>query len=302
MSLFNKLIAWGIPVTPKPIVKYFSDPYIAGSKLEDAVKVIKELNSQGMMATIDILGEEITHMDQANAAANEYLDVVKAIEEHQLDANISVKPTHMGLNLDDDQAFKNIDKIITLAKEKNNFVRIDMEDNTTTTKTIDMYRHFREKFGEEHVGTVIQSYLRRTMDDIRGLAAEKANLRLCKGIYIEPRRISYRDYWTINWNFTLALETLLKAGSYVGIATHDERLVWDALRIIEDLGLKNDQFEFQMLLGVDPLLRQIILDHGYRLRVYVPYGKDWYAYSVRRLKENPNIARNALNAMFKRDL
>jgi proline dehydrogenase len=169
-----------------------------------------------------------------------------------------------------------------------------------TDQTLAIFRALRARHGE-CVGTVLQAYLRRSMDDARALAAEKAHLRLCKGIYIEPRRIAWRDYWTVNNNFTRMLQHLLQHGSFVGIATHDERLVWEAIRIIEDLGLSNDQFEFQMLLGVDPLLRKIILDRGYKLRIYVPFGQQWYAYSVRRLKENPNIARNALAALLRRD-
>lgn len=297
MSLFNKMIVWGLPITPKFVVKYFSNPYIAGPKLKDAINTAKELNAQGMMTTIDVLGETITNIEQSNEAANLYLQVLDAIEEHKLDSNISVKPTHMGLNLDDDQAINNLDMIIKYAKLKNNFVRIDMEDHTVTSKTLEIYHSLRQKYGES-VGTVIQAYMRRTIDDVTELGAEKANIRLCKGIYIEPRRISWRDYWTVNNNFNRALKILLEGGSYVGIATHDERLVWEAFRIIEEMGLQKEQFEFQMLLGVDPLLRQIILDKGYRLRVYVPFGDEWYAYSVRRLKENPNIARNALQAIF----
>jgi proline dehydrogenase len=300
MSLFNKLVIYGLPITPKPIVGYFSKPYIAGPELVDAVNVVKELNSEGIMATIDVLGEEINKIEQSNEAAGLYMQVLDAIKEHNLDSNISLKPTHMGLKLDPQQAYRNIDMIIAKAKEMDNFVRIDMEDHTVTTETIEMYHKFHEKYGE-NVGTVIQAYMRRTIDDVKALGKVKANIRLCKGIYIEPRRISYRDYWTVNKNFTWAMEVLLKAGSYVGIATHDERLVWEALKLIDELNLKKEDFEFQMLLGVDPLLRKIILDHGYRLRVYVPFGQDWYPYSVRRLKENPNIAKNALQALFRND-
>jgi proline dehydrogenase len=300
MSWFNKLIVYGLPLTPKPVVKYFSAPYIAGPDILDAINTTRELNNDGMMATIDILGEEITHLDQADAAAKLYIEVLDAIEAHDLDANVSVKPTHMGLNLDADHAVNNIRGIVRHAKDKNNFVRIDMEDHTVTSQTIDAYRLLRKEFGE-HVGTVIQAYMRRTIEDVKGLGAEKANLRLCKGIYNEPRRIAYKDYWTINNNFAWALDILLQSGSYVGIATHDERVVWDSLRLIEKYKLSPDQFEFQMLLGVDHTLRKIILDHGYRLRIYVPFGKDWYPYSVRRLKENPTIARHALMALFKKD-
>jgi proline dehydrogenase len=300
MSLFNKLVVLGLPITPKPIVKYFSDPYIAGPDLIDAINTSRQFNGEGMSVTIDVLGEEIARLEQADEAANLYIEVVDAIADHSLDATISVKPTHMGLNLDAQAAQANLDRIIAHAKSRNNHVTIDMEDHTVTDQTLTIFRALRARHGE-CVGTVLQAYLRRSMDDARALAAEKAHLRLCKGIYIEPRRIAWRDYWTVNNNFTRMLQHLLQHGSFVGIATHDERLVWEAIRIIEDLGLSNEQFEFQMLLGVDPLLRKIILDRGYKLRIYVPFGQQWYAYSVRRLKENPNIARNALAALLRRD-
>ncbi len=297
MSLFDKMIVWGIPFVPKPIVGFFSKNYIAGSKLEDALRVVKDLNSQGMMATMDLLGEEITRLEQAAAAAEEYKLMLKTIDEQKLDANVSLKPTHMGLNLDAEFCYNNIRNIVETAKSYDNFVRIDMEDHTVTDKTIDMYLNLKSEF-EGHVGTVIQSYLRRTSDDVNRLMKHKANLRLCKGIYVEPREIAYKDMAIINENFNHSLEKLLRNKCYVGIATHDEKLVWYALKVIEDLMLNRDEYEFQMLLGVDEQLRKIIVNAGHRLRVYIPYGKDWYAYSTRRLKENPRMARMVLKKIF----
>ena len=289
MGLLDKLTVWSLPFIPKPIVGYFSKPYIAGSKLEDAVKIIKELNGRGIMATIDLLGEEITHKDQAAAAAEEYKDILREIDREKLDANVSVKPTHMGLLLDEEFCFNNIRAIVQEAVKFNNFVRIDMEDHTATDQTIDMYLRLKKEF-DGHVGTVIQSYMRRTMDDINHLIEHKANLRLCKGIYNEPREVAYKDMFSINDNYNYNLRKLLSNGCYTGIATHDEKLVWYALSVIDELKLDKKDYEFQMLLGVDEQLRDIIVAAGHRMRIYVPYGKDWYAYSVRRLKENPRMA------------
>ena len=289
MSLFDKLTVWALPFVPKPIVGYFSRPYIAGSKLEDAVRIIKDLNSKGIMATIDLLGEEITHKDQSAAAAEEYKEIVREIDKQKLDANVSVKPTHMGLLLDEEFCYNNIRAIIQEAVKFNNFVRIDMEDHTTTDKTIEIFLRLKKEF-DGHVGTVIQSYMRRTMDDINHLIEHKANLRLCKGIYNEPREVAYKDMFSINDNYNYNLRKLLTNGCYTGIATHDEKLVWYALSVIDELKLDKKDYEFQMLLGVDEQLRDIIVAAGHRMRIYVPYGKDWYAYSVRRLKENPKMA------------
>jgi len=297
MNLLDKLTVWSLPFIPKPIVGYFSKPYIAGSKLEDAVRIIKELNSKGMMATIDLLGEEINRKEQAAEAAEEYIQIVREIDKQKLDANVSVKPTHMGLLLDKEFCYNNIRRIIEEAVKYDNFVRIDMEDHTTTNDTINIYLRLKKEFGE-HVGTVIQSYMRRTVDDINKLIEYKANLRLCKGIYIEPREVVYKDMFSINDNYNYNLKKLLKNGCYTGIATHDEKLVWYALALIDEFKLNKQDYEFQMLLGVDEELRDIIVKNGHRMRIYVPYGKDWYAYSTRRLKENPKMAGYVLKKIF----
>jgi len=297
MSLLDKLVVWSIPFVPKPLVGYFSRDYIAGDSREHAVSKVKELNSLGMMATLDFLGEEITSKAQAEAAANEYIAMLDIIEQEKLDSNISIKPTHMGLNLDQEFAHKNIRRIVEKAKEHGNFVRIDMEDRHVTTKTIELYLKLKKDF-DGHVGTVIQSYLRRTNDDVGMLIEHKANLRLCKGIYVEPREVAFKDMAIINECYKYNLERLLKNGCYVGIATHDEKLIWHALRIIDALNLPREAYEFQMLLGVDEQLRDILVKSGHRLRVYVPYGHDWYAYSTRRLKENPRMAGMVFRKVF----
>lgn len=296
MSLLDKMVVWSLPLVPKPLVGYFSREYIAGPEMKDALEVVKELNARGIMATLDLLGEEVERREQSIAAADEYIEMLEQISRLKLDANISLKPTHMGLLLDNAFCFENIERIIKKARELNNFVRIDMEDHTTTTNTIDFYLRYKEKYNG-HVGTVIQAYLRRTNDDIAHLMEQRANLRLCKGIYVESRDIAYKDMAIINESYKYNLERLLRAeGCYVGIATHDEKLVWHAQRLIHDFNIPREKYEFQMLLGVDPQLRDIIVKEGHRLRVYVPYGREWYAYSTRRLKENPRMA----GMMFKK--
>jgi proline dehydrogenase len=298
MNWFNKLISLVLPFVPKPIVRFFSRHYIAGNTLEDAVKVVRDLNQQRMMATIDVLGEEVRVKDQSLHAVDLYKKVLDAIHQEKLDANISLKPTHMGLNLDKAFCIQNIRSLIEYARKYNIFVRIDMEDATTTDDTINMYLNSKKEF--ENVGTVLQSYMRRFIEDINLLIPHIPNLRLCKGIYNEKREIAYKDKVIINWNFNYGLEKLLSHGCYVGIATHDEKLVWHALKLIDSLKLTAKDYEFQMLLGVDHELRRILVNSGHRLRVYVPFGTEWFGYSTRRLKENPAIAGHIIRNIFDR--
>ncbi len=297
MSLLNRMVATVLPAVPKSIVRHFSRPYIAGETVDDMVKTVKGLNADGYLATVDILGELAKSSDRAEAAGEEYLRVMDEMVARGLKAKISVKLTQMGLKLDKDLCYSIMKRIVAKAEEQNSFVRIDMEDSSGTSDTLAIYERLRERFGDR-VGPVIQAYMRRSFDDVRKLAAHKANVRVCKGIYVEPREIAYKDGEIINRNFELLVEELVEAGSYVGIATHDERLVWSAFEIIERLGLAPEQYEFQMLLGVDEELRHIIRDAGHRLRVYVPFGIKWYAYSVRRLRENPAIVGHVLENVF----
>jgi len=297
MSLFDKLVVWSIPLIPKSIVGYFSKNYIAGPELADAVRKAKELNALGIMTTMDLLGEESKTNEEAEEAVAEYMRILKTIDNEKLNANLSVKPTQMGLLIDKEFCFQNIRKIVAEATRRNNFVRIDMEDHSTTSNTFSMYLRLKEEFSD-HVGTVIQAYLRRTSADINNLIENNANLRFCKGIYVEKRSIAYKQMPIINENYKFNLKKLLHNKCYTGIATHDEILVWYAMSLIERYKLKPDEYEFQMLLGVDEELRQIILDSGHRLRVYVPYGKEWYPYSTRRLKENPKMAGYVVKHIF----
>jgi len=289
MSLLDKLVVTALPLVPKPIVHHFAAPYIAGAHLTDAVRVVRDLNRQGISATIDVLGESVSEIAQTEYAVNQYLKVLHAIEEHELDANISIKPTQLGLGLDPEMCRKNYLRIIEALRKQKNFLRIDMEDSPYTTLTFDLFDALRKEY--DRVGVVIQAYLRRTITDLRErLIPAGANIRICKGIYIEPREIAYKDYEIVRKNFLLLLEEALGAGLYVGIATHDEMLIWEAYRMISRMGLAPDRYEFQMLLGVGEHLRRQIVRDGHKMRVYVPFGRDWYAYSTRRLKENPKIA------------
>jgi proline dehydrogenase len=289
VALFDRAIVRLLPAVPRPVVRRLSEPYIAGRSLADACKVVKRLNGAGKMATIDVLGEEITEADEARAIAETYKDVFRAIEREQLDSNVSVKLTALGLKLDYGLCRENLEVVVSHAAESGNFVRIDMEDSSTTEDTLQLYRDARAD-GFENVGVVLQAYMRRTLDDIDSLADLVPNVRLCKGIYLEPPEVAYQDFEEVRANFVRALEALLDVGSYVGIATHDEWLLGEGQRLVDEHGLGRDGYEFQMLLGVREALGDRLVSDGHRLRIYVPFGEHWYGYSLRRLQENPKIA------------
>ncbi|MEA2564589.1 MAG: proline dehydrogenase [Acidobacteriota bacterium] len=295
MSTFNRLLVTGLPIVPKPLVGKVASRYVAGESLADAVRVVRKLNEQGAMATIDVLGEEVSEREKALAAVEEYLQVFDTIAVEGLDSNVSIKPTLLGLKIDESFCRDNIERIVAKAKEHGNFVRIDMEDNTTTDATLRIFHELYARYG--NVGPVLQAYMRRTLSDIAALP-EGSTVRLCKGIYVEPRTIAWKGFETIQANYVRALEKLIERGVYPGIATHDEYLTCRAVGLIDKHGLKREQYEFQMLLGVDEELRRILIAGGHRLRVYVPYGRDWYPYSMRRLRENPEVARHVLKAML----
>jgi proline dehydrogenase len=287
--LLDRAIVRMLPAVPRPLVHKLAQRYIAGPALEDACRVVKTANAQGKLATIDVLGEEITRDDEARAIAQAYRDVFETIERQGLDSNVSVKLTGLGLKLDHALCRENLESVVREAARRNNFVRIDMEDSSTTDETLALYRELREA-GLDNVGVVLQAYLRRTLDDIRALADLQPSVRLCKGIYVEPPELAYQGYEEVRANFVRTLEALLDAGCYVGIATHDSWLVSEGRRIVARRGLEREQYEFQMLLGVTEALGDQLVREGHRLRIYVPFGEQWYAYSLRRLQENPRIA------------
>jgi len=298
MGLMDKAIVAAVPLVPRPLVRYFAGRYIAGDNLDDAVRVVKALNARGICATIDVLGEEVSTRDEALRAVENYLAVLAAVDAEKLDANVSLKPTMFGLKIDKAFCRANIATVCEAATGYGNFVRVDMEDATCTDDTLELYFELQAAYG--NVGTVVQSYLRRSLDDGVKLAAAGANLRLCKGIYDESRTVAYKKKAIVDANFGLLLDVLFGGGCYVGIATHDEKMVWEGLRAVHKFGLTRDRYEFQMLLGIDSRLRDIIVAAGHKLRIYVPFGTEWYPYSTRRLKENPQLAGSIFRNIFRK--
>jgi proline dehydrogenase len=279
VTVLDQAIVRILPAVPKPVVHLLSQRYIAGSTLADAVRVVQRLNGEAKAATVDVLGEEITHEDEARAIGQAYRDVFAEIEREELDANVSVKLTGLGLELGYDLCRENLAGVVSQGK----FVRIDMEDSSTTDDTLRLYRELRED-GHDNVGIVLQARLRRTLADIRALADLKPNVRLCKGIYLEPPSLAHTGYEAVRANYLAALRALSTTASHVAIATHDEWLIEQALRDLPP------SYEFQMLLGVREDRASELVRDGHRVRVYVPFGEQWYQYSLRRLQENPAMA------------
>jgi proline dehydrogenase len=283
LALLDRAIVRILPAVPRPVIRRIASRYIAGEELDDALATVARLNAAGKVATIDVLGEEIVNPDEAQAITRAYLDVLRGIEERRLQTNISVKPTALGLELGYELWRANIEVLVRDARERGDFVRIDMEDASTTDDTLRAYRELRE-VGYDNVGIVLQARLRRTLDDIAALADLRPSVRICKGIYLEPESIAYTRFEEIRESFVRCLEALRETASHLGVATHDEYLI-DAAK-----GLLRDRWEFQMLLGVRERLGDALVRDGYRLRIYVPFGRQWYEYSLRRLQENPRIA------------
>ena len=294
MSLFHRFIVLTLPIVPKFLVGRVASRYVAGESRRQAIATVGELNEQGAMATLDLLGEEVFEHGKARAAVREYTALYEEIDEHGLDANVSIKLTMLGLKIDEGLCRDNVEQLARTAAGFGNLLRIDMEDRTTTDATLRIYHQLQPELG--NLGVVFQAYMRRTLSDIGALPAEGANVRLCKGIYIEPRTSAWKGYETVRLNYVRALDKILRQGIYVGIATHDEYLVCAAAELIDRYQVPRDRYEFQMLLGVDEELRGILLDAGHRVRVYVPYGREWYAYSMRRLRENPEVAGHVVRA------
>jgi len=289
VTIFDRAIVRALPAVPRPVVKRLSSRYIAGTTLADACEVVRELNADRKEATLDVLGEEVKLREEAIGLRDAYRRALDTIEEDALRSNISVKLTALGLKLDRDLCRSNLIALVEEAARFGNFVRIDMEDSSTTSETLALYRALREE-QRDNLGVVLQAVLKRTLSDIAALAELRPNVRVCKGIYVEPPELAYQEDETIRLNFLDALEALFDLGSYVGIATHDDWLIGEALALIERRGLARDGYEFQMLLGVRPELGDELVREGHRLRIYVPFGRRWYEYSIRRLQENPKLA------------
>jgi proline dehydrogenase len=288
-----------MPLLPKVFVYQFARKYVAGTTKETALDAIKKLNDAGYLVTLDILGEHTESERAASNVADEYADLYREIGLRKLDSNISIKPSHIGSDLSEDIYNKNLDTIIKASEDSGNFLRIDMESSKTTDFTIGSF--IEERNNGFHIGTVFQAYLHRTFDDIRKLDPRNLNFRLCKGIYKESDDICINDRTEINNNYLKILRYAFDKDIYVGIATHDTTLLESVHSLIDEMGVSAHRFEFQVLYGV-PMhgWSQKNLDMGYRVRVYVPFGGDWYKYSIRRLKENPDIAGYIIKNIFSR--
>lgn len=290
MALFDRAIATNLKLIPKPIVRKIAARYVAGETLEEAVDEVRRLNGLGCMATLDLLGEAIRTEAETTEVVETYLRILEVIPAAGIDANISIKPTHFGLGIRPDLFHTNAMRVLTRAREAGIFVRIDMEDSPTTEGTLRGYARLREA-GFDNTGVVLQAALRRTPFDVRNLKSSRPNIRLCKGVYVEPPEVAWQSYEQINASYLEVLEDLLASPDYYpAIATHDDPLVDGAEALLARYPRPRDRYEFQMLLGVRPELRERILAAGHRLRVYVPFGASWYAYCLRRIKENPKIA------------
>lgn len=300
MPFLNKLVVATLPAVPVRLVRHFASRYIAGDSLEDALRCVRQLNNESVCATLDVLGEDIETPEQAVISRRQSIDVLHMISREQIDSNLSIKLTSLGLKLGRDVCRENVREILEVAAQYNIFVRFDMEDSSCTSDTIHIFRELQKEY--PNIGIVLQAYMRRSTDDVRDLAGSKTNFRLCKGIYKEPPGIAFQGREEVQQNFSDLLAEMFDRGCYVGIATHDSVLIDAAYRMIEERKLQKNQYEFQMLLGVRPELRKKIVKDGHRLRLYVPFGEHWYAYSLRRFKENPEIAGYIVKALFTKNV
>jgi len=301
-NMFNKFIAAILPYFPKKFIWIFSRSYISGVTIEDAMRVSKNFNSMKIKVTLDVLGEFIKTLDEAENNKKEYIDLIDVTYKNNIDGNFSLKPTSFGLLIDKEICYKHVREIVAYAAVRNGFIRIDMEDSPCTDMEIELFRRLINEF-PGNVGLVLQAYLRRTRKDIENMMdlnspVHPLNFRLCKGIYIEPEAIAYKKYDEINSHYLEDLEFMFKNNIYVGIATHDKPLIEGACRLIEKYNVPDTKYEFQMLYGVTPKQRDRIVAEGHKMRIYVPFGKQWFGYSTRRLKENPKIASHIIKAIF----
>ena len=300
--MLNKLLANALPYMPKKLIWIFSKRYIAGETIEDGLKASRELNKQGIEVTVDLLGEFISTIQEAEENRNKYIDLIERFTNEGIVGNFSVKPTMFGLLIDKEVCYTNIEAVVLKAVEKKTFIRIDMEDSQCVDDELDMYRKLQQKY-PANVGLVIQAYLRRTKNDLVNMSTihtngNPLNFRLCKGIYVEPKNIAFKAPEEIREHYLDDLRYMLDNNMYVGIATHDKHQIDNAMNIIKEKNIDKTKYEFQMLYGVTPELRSSIVKQGHKMRVYVPFGKDWFGYSTRRLKENPKMASHIVKALF----
>jgi len=300
--MFNKIIAAILPYFPKKFIWIFSRAYISGETVDDAMRESKVLNSKNIKVTLDVLGEFIKNLDEAEANKKEYLHLIDVSCKNKIDGNFSLKPTSFGLLIDKEVCYNHIREIVIKAASCNNFIRIDMEDSPCTDDEIALFRRLKAEF-PKNVGLVLQAYMRRTLNDLKQMldlnsAEIPLNYRLCKGIYVEPESIAYKKYEEINQHFLEDLEFMFANKIYAGIATHDKPLIDGAYNLIKKYNVPRNMYEFQMLYGVTPKLRDSVVSAGHTMRVYVPFGKQWFGYSTRRMKENPKMATHIIKAIF----
>jgi len=300
--MLNKILANALPYMPKKLIWIFSKRYIAGETIEDGLKACRELNRQGIEVTVDLLGEFISTIEQAEENKNKYIAIIERFTSEGIIGNFSLKPTMFGLLINKDICFAIIEEVVKKAVEKKTFVRIDMEDSQCVDNELEMFRKLLQRY-PAHVGLVLQAYLRRTMNDLINLESIQVNgtslnFRLCKGIYIEPKHIAFKGFEEVREHYIDDLNFMFDHNMYVGIATHDKFLADKAMNIIREKNIGKSKYEFQMLYGVTPELRSTIVKQGHKMRVYVPFGHDWFGYSTRRLKENPKMASHIIKALF----
>ena len=297
MKLINNLIIQILPFLPKFLVKIVASPYIAGITDEEMLQNVEKLNRKGFKVAIDILGEHVKTENEAEEITKRYSRIYDEINKRNLLANISIKLTHIGQDLGLDIVRNNLSKLVEAAKKNNNFLRLDMENVPYTSETIQLYKEMFNNYNQ--IGIVIQAYLHRSIDDIKALSNDKFNVRICKGIYVEDPHLVLNDYDDIRENYISLVKESLNNGSYVGIATHDEFLIDSLYSWILENNISKDRYEFQVLHGV-PMQKKLkkLMEDGNIVRVYLPYGDNWYDYSVRRLKENPKMAGYIIKNLF----
>lgn len=296
--MINRLISYTLPVFPKSMAGIMAKRYIAGETRQDAIRKAMDFRESGFSSTIDLLGEDLTSMDQAGRVLEEYLGLMSGIVKTDVSRNVSIKLSHFGLRIDREKTFENLVRLYDFAGENDFFIRIDMEDSTMTDATLELYARMRDIW--PRTGTVLQARLTRTREDALTLAGPRTNLRLCKGIYLESRDIAYQTDQDVRASFLEVFRILMKKGTYVGIATHDLTLIQKIEAIIQKDRISKDRCEFQVLLGV-PVLGEMdrLQKSGHKVRIYLPYGRDWHAYSLRRLKENPKIIGMVIKNIFR---
>jgi len=298
MSFFGRLVLTFLPITPKFVIKFFAKRYVAGESQEQAIEYVKGLNQRGFVATIDVLGEDVFTEEQTHEARDDYLKLVPAIAQSGVDGNVSLKLTALGLKMDLELCWENLKAILDEVKKADNFLRIDMEDPPVIGVTLDMYRKAREYYPK--VGCVLQANVKRADEDVPQMILEQSHFRLCKGVYNEPKEDLIFDYQEVRERMLDFGKQMLDAGTYVGLATHDDWLIQRFEEYIKEKDIPKDQYEWQALIGVpiDATLERLVAE-GHKVRYYVPFGENWLAYSRRRLKENPDIASKAIGAMLR---